>query len=229
MLQSEAWDFVETRVDSFKVAEPSSVKNRSEVENEKAQLLHDARMQGDEILRQARAEAEAILQQVRTEMEQAKNEGYQQGRQQAREELQGALAATRDMVHETQRWQASLLKEGEQILIGMLKDLAQSMFGEGVQLNADALQVNLNRIMENAQRLGDLNIFLHPRDAHLLDTSWSDYQHLITGNRVRIIPSEKIKPGGCIVKGSMGMVDARVETQLHAVLNTMNELSEADK
>jgi flagellar biosynthesis/type III secretory pathway protein FliH len=111
----------------------------------------------------------------------------------------------------------------------MLKEISQTMFGEGVQLDANALQVNLNRIMEHAQRLGDLNILLNPRDAHLLDTSWSEYQFLITGNKVRIIPSEKITPGGCVVKGNMGMVDGRVETQLASVLSTIDEIRDAGK
>jgi flagellar biosynthesis/type III secretory pathway protein FliH len=52
---------------------------------------------------------------------------------------------------------------------------------------------------------------------------------LITGNKVRIIPSEKIQPGGCFVKGGMGMVDARVETQLAAILNTIAETNEVGK
>jgi flagellar biosynthesis/type III secretory pathway protein FliH len=105
----------------------------------------------------------------------------------------------------------------------MLKDIAQTIFGEGVRLEPHALQINLNRVMEYAQKLGDLNIFLNSQDAELLDPSWGEYQLLITGNRVKVIPSEKIKPGGCIVKGSMGMVDGRVETQLAAVLNAIEE------
>ena len=46
---------------------------------------------------------------------------------------------------------------------------------------------------------------------------------------MRTLPSEKITPGGCVIKGNMGMVDARVETQLTAVLDTMTEVSEAEK
>lgn len=52
---------------------------------------------------------------------------------------------------------------------------------------------------------------------------------MITGNKVRIVPSEKIKPGGCIVKGNMGMVDARVETQIAAILREIDEVNEAGK
>jgi flagellar biosynthesis/type III secretory pathway protein FliH len=108
----------------------------------------------------------------------------------------------------------------------MLVEIAQKMFGEGVELNPEALQINLNRIMENAQGLGDLKIFLNPRDAKLLDSSWSEYQMLVTGDKVKIIPSGRITSGGCYIKGNMGNVDGRVETQLNAVLKTLEENSE---
>lgn len=228
-VEREPWEFVETALDSFKTVEPQSVKNKSDVEKEKAQILKDARLQADQILLEAHTTAEQIRHQAQVEYEQKKQEGYQEGLSAAHTELQSVLAAAHDLVRETHTWQADFLKDGENLLIEMLKELAQTMFGEGVRLDADALQINLNRIMENAQKLGDLNIFLNPQDANLLDASWRDYQLLITGSKVRIIPSEKIKPGGCIVKGTMGMVDARVETQLAAVLNTIEEAREARK
>jgi flagellar assembly protein FliH len=137
------------------------------------------------------------------------------------------LKAIHAVVEEVRQWRDSLTAQGEQILVEMLKEIAQTMFGEGVRLDANALQINLNRVMENAQKLGDLNIFLNTRDVELLDPSWSEYQLLITGNKVKIIPSEKITPGGCIVKGNMGMVDGRVETQLAAIMNTIEEISGA--
>jgi flagellar assembly protein FliH len=127
------------------------------------------------------------------------------------------------MIAEVREWQKALMLQGEQILVEMVKDIAQTMFGEGVKLDATALQINLNRVMESAQGLGDLNIFINPRDARLLDPSWSEYQLLVTGDKVKVIPSENIIPGGCFVKGSMGTVDARVETQLAAVLSTFEE------
>ena len=97
------------------------------------------------------------------------------------------------------------------------------MFGEGVELDTNALQINLNHIMENAHGLGNLNIFLNPRDAKNLDPSWSEYQMLVSGDTVKIIPSGKITRGGAFVKGDMGVVDGRVETQLSAILKTFSE------
>lgn len=223
--QPEEWEFVEPTSDFFAIPEQHIWKEKFDAEKERIEVIRNARAQAEAILSEARLEAEKIVQQAQAEIEQSKREGYES----ARRELQSALAAAHAMIDETRQWQVALVKDSEPVLMDMLKEIARAMFGEGVRLDPSALQVNLNRIMENAQRLGDLKIFLNPQDANALDPSWSNYQLLITSNKVHIVPSEKIRPGGCFVKGSTGSVDARVETQLSAVLNAIAEVNEVGK
>jgi flagellar assembly protein FliH len=224
--ETPEWEFINPSNDFINLPEQQILQEKLEAEKERVELIHQARTQAraeaDEILKAARLEADKIVSHAKNEIEQAKKNGYHA----AYNEMQGALAATRAMVEEAHKWQSAFLESSEQTLTDMLREIAQTMFGEGVHLDSNALQINLNRIMESAQRLGDLNIFLNPQDADQLDPSWSDYQLLITGNKVRLVPSEKILPGGCFIKGSTGSVDARVETQLAAVLNTIDEISE---
>ncbi len=220
--EPQRWEFVElSNNDTLDVPEPQILQQKLEAEMERMDLIRGAEAEAEEIIRSSHLEADKIISHARHEIEQAKRDAYEA----AYKEMQSALAAAHTLVEEAHQWQASFMESGEQTLTGMLKDIAQTMFGEGVHLDANALQINLNRIMESAQRLGDLNIFLNPQDANLLDPSWSDYQLLITGNKVRIVPSEKVLPGGCFIKGSTGSVDARVETQLASVLDTIDELS----
>lgn len=220
------WLFSEKPGDASESPEEEIRQEEAIPEKENGINLKQAHVQAEAILQKAQAEAEQVLFQARTAIEQERKNGYEQGLRDARTEMQESLKAVASIVDETQNWQTEFMAQGEQAIIEILKEIAQTMFGEGVQLDPEALQINLNRIMENAQRLGDLNIFLHPRDADLLDPSWKEYQHLISGNKVRVIPSEKITPGGCIIKGITGMVDGRVETQLAAILNTFDEMRE---
>jgi flagellar assembly protein FliH len=215
------WEFMEPSNDFFRIPEQQILQEKQEAEIERIELIKQAHAEANEILHAAHLEAEKLILRAQEEIEEEKKKAYKA----AYQEMQSALAATRTLVEETRLWQFAFTQSGEQILTGMMKEIAQTMFGEGINLDSNALQINLNRIMENAQRLGDLNIYLNPHDANLLDPSWSDYQLLITGNKVRIVPSEKILPGGCFVKGSTGAVDARVETQLAAVLDTIDQTS----
>jgi flagellar biosynthesis/type III secretory pathway protein FliH len=102
------------------------------------------------------------------------------------------------------------------------------MFGDGVKLDEMALQMNLNRVLENAKSLGNVRIFLNPSDAIRLDPSWKDYQGMLTGNKVIIVPSEGIKPGGCFVQGETGSIDARVEAQMTNALGVFDQTYEVD-
>jgi flagellar assembly protein FliH len=236
----EAWAFIETSDDVVPVVseeivqeekEPEPLPVEEEFDPEKAAgaILRRARAEADEIILDAQKMADNTILQAQEEIEQQKQDAYQQGLKEAQAEFISALNAMRVMVEEVGEWRKSIMSQGEQILVDMVKDIAQTMFGEGVKLDAQALQINLNRVMESAQGLGDLNVFLNPRDARLLDPSWTEYQLLISGDRVKVIPSENITPGGCFVKGSMGTVDARVETQLAAVIKTFDENKDSNR
>ncbi|MBI5943510.1 MAG: hypothetical protein HY864_04015 [Chloroflexi bacterium] len=196
-----------------------------DLNGEAPMILERARIQAEEIILAAQSEADNVLLQAQSEIEDQKKEGYQQGQNAARLEMEDALKTVRSMIDEVDGWKAALMAQGEQILVEMLKEISRKMFGDGVELDKNALQANLNRIMESAHGLGSLNIFLNPKDARMLDSAWVDQQMLITGGQAKIIPSGNITRGGCYVKGNMGTVDGRVETQLDAFLKTFDEAS----
>lgn len=189
-------------------------------ENETAMILRQARTQAEDIIIAARTEAKNLLLQAQDEISAQKQAGYQQGKEQVISEIGDALNATHRVVEEIQIWKNELIDQAESVLVNMLKVIAQKIFGEGVELDKKVLGDNLSRVMESAQGLGNLNVFLHPEDAANLDPSWKEYQMLISGNQIRIIPSGDITRGGCMVKGHVGSVDGRVESQLTAILDT---------
>jgi flagellar assembly protein FliH len=139
------------------------------------------------------------------------------------------MNAVRKMAEEIETWKNELLSQSEPILVEMLKDISRKMFGDGVKLDAQNLHANLNRIMENAHGLGALKVFLNPNDARLLDPSWDEQQMLSLGEQVKIIPSGNVLPGGCLIKGNIGTVDGRIETQLHAILKTFDDQEISEK
>jgi flagellar assembly protein FliH len=235
VVRKPAWTFIEVAEDSSLVQEEAQIAqffsggaaqlDQFNPENETSIILETARIQAEEIILSAQAEADNVLLQAQSEIDDQKKEGYQQGQRDARLELEDALKATQSMIEEVGAWKTALMLQGEQILVEMLKEISRKMFGDGVELDKNALQFNLNRIMESAHGLGSLNIFLNPKDARILDSSWIDQYLLVSGGQAKIIPSDNITRGGCYVKGNMGTVDGRVETQLDAFLKTFDETS----
>jgi flagellar assembly protein FliH len=230
--REDEWDFVEisdTPFDkSWKVKAPNFFSEDADQreffisENEGTKILEKARHQAEEIILAAQTQADDVLMQAESEIDEQKKEGYRQGQNEARLEIEDAINTVKKMIEEVECWKTDLLSQSEEILVGMIKDISVKMFGEGVELDSRALQSNLNRVMENAHGLGALKIFMNPRDAKLLDSYWSEQQMLMLGEQVKIVPANNIKPGGCLIKGSMGTVDGRIETQLDAILKTFD-------
>ena len=192
-------------------------------EDEAAEIVAQAKKHAQEILDQASQAAYSSNQEAMTAFEQAKAEGYRQGWEKADAESATVIQSAAEIVAQVVSWRDKLFAQSEPMLVEMVKQIARAMFAEGLELDPKALEINLNRVVENAKSLGDLKIYLNPHDADHLDPAWREYQQLISGNRVQIIPSDGIKAGGCFVQGQMGTVDARVETQMKAVLEVFNQ------
>jgi flagellar assembly protein FliH len=193
-----------------------------------AEILTTARAQADEMLLEAQKNADEMIAQAQEEISQSVTKGYQQGWASSQAEATTVLQAAHQVVAELIQWRSEMLDNSESSVISILRDIAKFMFGDGVKLDEMGLQVNLNRVLENAKSLGNVRIFLNPSDAIHLDPGWREYQSMLSGNKVMIVPSEGIKPGGCFIQGETGSIDARVEAQLTNALGVFDQRFEAE-
>ncbi len=192
-------------------------------------IIEQARQQAAEIVRRAEEEAGQLRLQAADELEAMRQSGYQAGLMQAQEEMKSALQACAELIAEAQAWKQNLVASSENIVLEMIREMAVVLFGQGVALDDQALQINLNRIVEQASTLGELKIYLNPQDVARLDPAWKEYQSLVLGNKVQVIPAEGITRGGCYIQGQFGAVDARVETQLRNLLASFAEAQTSEE
>lgn len=174
--------------------------------------LEDAHKQAQEILEKARKEAEVRLQQ-----------GYLQGKAQGEAQLTSSIQAAQSIVNEMGLWQNELFAQSEPVVIGMIKEIAQTLFSNGMQVEPLVLQDTFTKALVRARTMGNLKIFMHPSDATRIDPAWRDFQTVVSGQRIQIIPTESVKPGGCYIEGDQGAVDARIENRLDAALKIFDQ------
>lgn len=195
-----------------------------------AEIMAEARARAEMLVQDAQARAAEILRQAQEETEKAVADGFARGRAEGLEAAAGesasSIQAAQAIIAETAAWREQVVAQSEEAVVEMIRRIARLMFGGGFQLDRNALQVYLNEVMETTRSLGELNIFLSPTDYSRLDTAWAEYYTQIRGIRVTVIGSNSILPGGCYVQGQMGTVDARVETKLAAVMETLESNAE---
>lgn len=185
-------------------------------------IIAEAKQKASEIVAGAQSEADELISEAQNNIDAVYEQARQDGYQEIEEEMGTILSTVNNMVEQVSAWKEEMLHQGSSMIIDVITDIAQSMFGNGLVLDGESLQQNLNRIIDNAKNLGHLRVYLSPVDAGNLDPYWKEFQSSLTGSKVQIYPSEGITPGGCFIHGEMGSVDARVETQLRSIIETLH-------
>jgi flagellar biosynthesis/type III secretory pathway protein FliH len=125
------------------------------------------------------------------------------------------LRAAGQVVDELVSWRDNLFSQGEMMMLRLVIEIAQSIFGEGLPLDPEVLGQAFSRALSQAKTLGELRVYVHPEDALVLGPQWVKQQTAMSGQQMDLVPSDIIKRGGCFVEGQFGSVDARVETQFN--------------
>ncbi|MCI0520748.1 MAG: hypothetical protein L0Z70_10910 [Chloroflexi bacterium] len=190
------------------------------------ETVRAALAKADEILNRAEAEAAEITQGARSQAAEVARRAQAQGIEAAEAETSDLLQAAASVVEEVKAWRESMFSQSEMMMLRLVIEIAQTIFGDGLPLDPEVLGQAFSRALAEAKTLGDLRLYLHPDDAALLSPHWVKNQAALSGQNLELVPSEIIKRGGCFVEGQFGSVDARVETQFelakHALLNTLS-------
>ena len=105
------------------------------------------------------------------------------------------------------------------MVVDMVKDMARAPCLAMALWSIRGAAELFSRALMHARTMGCLRIFVHPGDASRLDPDWRDFQVTISGQRIQIVPTDSVHPGGCFIEGDHGAVDARIETRMGAVMS----------
>jgi flagellar biosynthesis/type III secretory pathway protein FliH len=178
--------------------------------NEESFVMAEAQMKAADVLTRALASAEEMT-----------HKGYLEGIEKGKAELASTLDAADQLIDQLHSMENEILANSEVQVLDLVKDIARSMFGNGINLDGRALHEAFGQALVNARSLGNLKVYLNPKDAVNMDPNWRDDQAYISGQKMHFIPSEDIKPGGCYVIGEQGSVDARIDTKLASILKVL--------
>jgi type III secretion protein L len=183
----------------FETARHSAVVKR------KLQIAcHDA----NEILRQAEQEAQRILAEAQREAQQisksAEEEGYERGAAQWYDLLAEAWAS-RDLY----------LADNELALLKLAVRIAEKLIGGELRMRPDAITGIVREAIGSVRRAKSVTVQVHP--SHLTDVEQrvAEICRLsASGREFVVIPNASLSPGDCLVETDIGLIDARVDTQL---------------
>jgi flagellar assembly protein FliH len=157
---------------------------------------------------------EAALQDIQEKAHHLAQQAYEEGLTAANVEIGERLATARAILEEIMSWRENAFLTCEADMVALVLAICKTLFGNGFEIEPELLQNLISRAIHVAKPLGDIRIHLNPSDIDQLDPAWTDEMTSLSNNDIEWIPDEAIRPGGCLVQGASGTIDARVETRV---------------
>jgi type III secretion protein L len=170
-----------------------------------------ATVEARDILAAAQREAAELIEQTAFERERvlhtARDEGRDQGLAEWNEVLASAVAGRR-----------RLLESQESEIVRLSVRVARKIIGEELRTHPETIVSIVREALESVRRERMLTIQVHPDLADEVRSRLDRLEKLVGGGRqIQVIAEASVEPGGCIIESELGVIDARLETQLRCL------------
>ena len=154
--------------------------------------------------------------------------GLQEGRKQAFVQstaaIDSSLAAFATLMQTIENLKSELLKQNESHLIKLAIQMATRLAHHEVEVNNQCVVNIMRQAIADAQLDEQLTVQVSAAQFEFLETlkkeNGRQYDFL---KRIKLDPSEAIRPGGCVIETNYGVIDARIDERVGKLWETMTE------
>jgi type III secretion protein L len=170
--------------------------------------VYEASLDAKDLVTQAQERARQILEQAERECDAIRNQAKEEGRQLGLVEWNQVLAMTRERAD-------SLSKSWEENMVRLSVRVAEKIIGEQLKLHPETIADIVSEALKGARPARRLAIQVNEEDAPYVRAHVDRLKESSgLGSEIEIVPSTNVRRGGCVIDSELGVVDARLETQL---------------
>lgn len=208
-----------------------------QAEEEAQLILEEARQQARQMIEEAQGEMDAWWEARRQEdeivREQASKEGFisgveqgrEQGRQEALAEYSQALVEARSILEEAPVWKRRKIGEAEPFVLELTLEIARKVIKEQFEYDQEHLLALIRRALSHTQEYKTITVAVSPDSYTYVQENRARLSDVLDSQvELMVVPDESVIGGGCIIRTSLGNVDARVDTQLAEIKKALLEI-----
>lgn len=240
--------------DSLELAESTSEQYRlNEVNAMKEQILRDAEQVAEEQIRQAiedsnqlRAQAEQEIDEWWTKRrsedaqhaQEAKDmgfrQGYEEGLAKAEAEVQAKYEAmleeTRQILESAHHIKEQIIHESDPFLIQLSCAIAEKIIGHQLNLEPEWTIDLVRGILARKKDKGAITLCVAPKHFDYIFSAREELAASIDSQaELIILPDSSVRDEGCVVRSSLGSIDARIDTQLTEIKSALLHMAASDE
>ena len=188
-------------------AAPSHAQRRGAVVK---RAVVDARAEARRILADAAREAEVLRARAEREAQELREAAYQEG-------LESALAELNHVLLEAHERRDAALSGAERDVLRLAVKLAEKIIGREIERDDSALADIVSAALRHARQQESLTVRVNPADLPRVQAHRDRIDPLGRARFVDLVADPSVGPGGCVIEGESGTVDARLDTQLRVL------------
>jgi type III secretion protein L len=170
--------------------------------------VYEASQEARDLIARAQEQAREIVEEAERKRDSIREAAEQEGRAQGLAEWNQILAQA------SQRADA-LAKGWEENMLRLSVRVAEKIIGEQLKLHPDTILDIVREVLKGARPGRRLAIQVNDIDAQQLRTRLDRLkEYTAISSEIEIVASASIPRGGCVIESELGIIDARLETQL---------------
>lgn len=210
---SDAKDFAETQI---------------RVASEQAErMLEEAKAEIERWWNERREQDEHLIEAVKSE---AFNEGYEEGKRRALEDLQDEIsekmAEASAVLQQAYVEKGQIIQEAEPFLVELSCAIAEKVIDKQLEMNPDYTIDLIKKSLSRKKEQGILTLCVSPAQFSFVQAAREELSLVIDSQaELQILPDPAVHDKGCVIRSSFGSVDAKVDTQLKEIKKELLRIS----
>lgn len=170
--------------------------------------VYQATREASDVVAVAQEKARQIIEEALREQDSIRERARQEGNAQGLAEWNRILTTANQRADE-------LTKSWEETMLRLSVRVAEKIIGEQLRVHPETIVEIIREVMKNIRPGKRLTIQVNQADAQQARARIDRIRDgLSTSSDVEVVASGSISPGGCVIESELGIIDARLETQL---------------
>jgi len=169
--------------------------------------VYEATREARDVVALAQEKAKQIIEEAERRREAIREQATEEGRARGLAEWNHLLAAASQRADQlTRSWEETMLRLSVRV--------AEKIIGEELKLRPETIVEIVRQVLKGARPGKHLTIQVNPADAQQVRDHIASLQAPGATSEIEIVASASVLPGGCVIESELGIIDARLETQL---------------
>ncbi|MCG7407496.1 flagellar assembly protein FliH [Paenibacillus sp. ACRRX] len=194
--------------------------------------------QSEQMLEDARAEIEAWWDERRTQddelrseiQQQAQTEGYEAGVSQAEQAIKEAyelkVSEAGELLKQAYAAKDQLIQEAEPFVVSLSCSIAEKIIDQQLTVQPELILEMVKKQLSRKRESGVITLCVSPAQFMFIHAAREELSIAIDSQaELQIIPDGSVQDHGCVIRSSLGSIDARIDTQLEELKKALIQVA----